>query len=94
MQIDDILKQLDNADNSNKNELENEIVKLGTSAVPVLIEQLQCSKGLKRGVVAMSLIRIGSDSVGFLKEAASKNHEFTWVADYLINEINSSSKVA
>ncbi len=90
MQLAEILEQLDN---TNKNELENQIVSMGSSAVPVLVEQLQISKGLKRGVVAMSLIRIGEDSVKFLKEAANKNKDFTWVADYLINEIN-GSKVA
>jgi len=90
MQLVEILEQLDN---SNKNELENQIVSMGSSAVPVLVEQLQISKGLKRGVVAMSLIRIGEDSVSFLKEAADKNKDFTWVANYLINEIN-GSKIA
>ena len=87
MQLVEILEQLDN---TNKNELENQIVSMGSSAVPVLVEQLQISKGLKRGVVAMSLIRIGEDSVNCLKEAANKNKDFTWVANYLINEINGS----
>lgn len=90
MQVNELLEKLDN---NNKNQLENEIVSLGSSAVPVLIEKLQTSKGLVRGVVAMSLIRIGEDSVNLLKEAANKNQEFTWVADYLINEIE-GSKVA
>lgn len=90
MQVNELLERLDN---NNKNQLENEIVSLGSSAVPVLIEKLQTSKGLVRGVVAMSLIRIGEDSVNLLKEAANKNQEFTWVADYLINEIE-GSKVA
>ncbi len=90
MQVNELLEKLDN---NNKNQLENEIVSLGSSAVPVLIEKLQTSKGLVRGVVAMSLIRIGEDSVSLLKEAANKNQEFTWVADYLINEIE-GSKVA
>ena len=90
MQVDELLEKLDN---NNKNQLENEIVNMGSSAVPVLVEKLQTSKGLVRGVVAMSLIRIGEDSVSLLKEAANKNQEFTWVADYLINEIE-GSKVA
>lgn len=90
MQVNELLEKLDN---NNKNQLENEIVSLGSSAVPVLIEKLQTSKGLVRGVVAMSLIRIGEVSVSLLKEAANKNQEFTWVADYLINEIE-GSKVA
>ena len=90
MQVSELLEKLDN---NNKNQLENEIVNMGSSAVPVLVEKLQTSKGLVRGVVAMSLIRIGEDSVSLLKEAANKNHDFTWVADYLINEIE-GSKVA
>lgn len=90
MQVNELLEQLDN---NNKNQLENEIVSMGSSAVPVLVEKLQTSKGLVRGVVAMSLIRIGEDSVSLLKEAANKNHDFSWVADYLINEIE-GSKVA
>lgn len=51
MQVNELLEKLDN---NNKNQLENEIVSLGSSAVPVLIEKLQTSKGLVRGVVAMS----------------------------------------
>ena len=90
MQVSELLEKLDN---NNKNQLENEIVNMGSSAVPVLVEKLQTSKGLVRGVVAMSLIRIGEDSVSLLKEAANKNHDYTWVADYLINEIE-GSKVA
>ena len=90
MQVSELLEKLDN---NNKNQLENEIVNMGASAVPVLVEKLQTTKGLVRGVVAMSLIRIGEDSVSLLKEAANKNHDFTWVADYLINEIE-GSKVA
>ena len=88
MQLAEILEKLDN---NNKNELENQIVSMGLSAVPVLVEQLQVSKGLKRGVVAMSLIRIGADSVSFLKKAADANKDFTWIANYLINEINCSN---
>ncbi|MGN0018669.1 MAG: hypothetical protein ACI37S_06475 [Candidatus Gastranaerophilaceae bacterium] len=87
MQLTEILETLDN---NNKNELENQIVEMGVNAVPVLVEQLQCSKGLKRGVVAMSLIRIGESAIDSLKAAADKNSEFTWVANYLINEINCS----
>ena len=86
-----LVEILDSLDNNNKNELENKIVEMGATAVPVLVEQLQCSKGLKRGVVAMSLIRIGESAIDSLKRAANKNSEFTWVANYLIREINCSS---
>ena len=85
-----VVEILDKLDNTNKNELENQIVSMGSSVLPVLVEQLQCSKGLKRGVVAMSLIRIGEESISLLKEAANKNKDFTWVANYLIHEITNS----
>ena len=88
MQLVEILESLDN---SNKNELENQIVSMGSTAVPVLVEQLQTSKGLKRGVVAMSLIRIGEASIEILKEAANNNKDFSWIANYLINEISSEA---
>lgn len=85
--INDILTRLESADNSTKNELENILVNIGTSAVPQLVDQLQVVRGVKRGVVAMTLIRIGESSVEYLKKAAEANKDFEWVAEYLIREI-------
>jgi len=85
--INEILSKLENADNSTKNELENILVNLGASALPQLVDQLQVVKGIKRGVVAMTLIRIGGPSVEYLKKAAKVNKDFEWVAEYLIREI-------
>lgn len=79
---------LTNLDNSNKNELENKLVSMGDKALPVLVEEMQSIKGLKRGVIAMTLIRLGQQSVKYLEDAASRNKDFAWVAKYLINEIN------
>ncbi len=70
-----------------KNEVENSIVALGSRAVDILIEKLATLKGLQRGVVAMSLIRIGESSIAPLKEFALKNSQCRWMADYLISEI-------
>ncbi len=92
--LQEILTKLETADNTTKNQLENELVNIGTSAVPVLVEQLQVAKGVKRGVVAMTLIRIGTDAVGYLKQAADKNADFKWVAKYLVNEIECTQHVA
>ena len=92
--LQEILTKLDTADNTTKNQLENELVNIGTSAVPVLVEQLQVAKGVKRGVVAMTLIRIGTDAVDYLKKAADKNDDFKWVAKYLVNEIECTQYVA
>lgn len=85
--VNEILTKLETADNTTKNILENELVSIGTSALPQLVDQLQVVRGIKRGVVAMTLIRIGDASVKYLKEAAQQNKDFEWVAEYLIREI-------
>lgn len=85
--VQDFLSRLENADNIAKNEIENNLVKLGKTAVSELVEQLQIVRGTKRGVVAMTLIRIGDDSIEYLQRAARINKEFEWVAKYLISEI-------
>ncbi len=88
--VNEILMKLENADNSTKNALENELVNIGTSALPQLVDELQVVRGIKRGVVAMTLIRLGSASVKYLKQAAKDNKDFEWVAEYLIREIQCS----
>ena len=85
--VQEILVKLENADNTTKNKLENILVDQGKSVVPELVNQLKIVKGVKRGVVAMSLIRIGEASVEYLRKAASDNKDFEWVAKYLISEI-------
>ena len=39
--VNEILSKLENADNVTKNKLENELVSIGTSAVPQLVDELQ-----------------------------------------------------
>ncbi len=85
--VDEILNKLENADNSTKNEIENILVNIGKNAVPQLVDQLQVVRGIKRGVVAMTLIRIGDAAVDYLKKAANGNKDFEWIAEYLIREI-------
>ena len=85
--VNEILTKLETADNVTKNELENKLVNFGTSVLPQLVDKLQVVKGVKRGVVAMTLIRIGDASVKYLQEAAQTNKDFEWVAEYLIREI-------
>ncbi len=88
--IEKVLSELNNVDNNNKNVVENDLVSIGTSVVPALVNELQVVRGLKRGVVAMTLIRLGSASVEYLKKAAQDNKDFQWVAEYLIREIEGS----
>lgn len=85
--VDEILTKLETADNMTKNKLENILVDQGKAVVPDLVSRLQNVKGTKRGVVAMSLIRIGEASIEYLKNAATSNKDFEWVANYLISEI-------
>ena len=89
--VNEILSKLENADNSTKNKLENELVNIGASALPQLVDQLQIVRGIKRGVVAMTLIRIGDSSIDFLKNAAASNKDMEWIANYLITEINQAA---
>lgn len=85
--VNEILTKLENADNTTKNELENKLVDIGTKVLPQLVDQLQIVRGIKRGVVAMTLIRIGDASIKYLEKAAHENKDFEWVAEYLIREI-------
>ena len=86
-QVEEILGKLESADNVTKNKIENILVDKGSAVVPELVNQLQVVKGVKRGVVAMTLIRIGEASVEYLKKVANDNKDFEWVAKYLITEI-------
>ena len=85
--VDEILVKLETADNTTKNQLENKLVEQGSMVVPELVTKLQSVKGVQRGVVAMTLIRIGEASIEYLRKAASNNKDFEWVAKYLISEI-------
>ena len=88
--VDEILVKLETADNTTKNQLENTLVEQGSAVVAELVNKLQEVRGVKRGVVAMTLIRIGEASVEYLRKAASDNKDFEWVAKYLISEIQAA----
>ncbi len=85
--INEYLNKLENADNTVKNEIENELVSMGKEMVPSLVDSLQIVKGKTRGIVAMVLIRIGESSIDYLKRKAASNSDFEWIANYLITEI-------
>ncbi len=91
MKQDNISEKLDfllsDVDSTTKNDVENSIVALGARAVNALVEKLRTLKGLQRGIVAMSLIRIGESAVVPLKALATENSEYQWMADYLLSEI-------
>lgn len=85
--LERLFGDLDTADNMTKNAIENDIVKFGASAVDFLVNKVRTAKGAQRGVAAMSLIRIGEDSIEPLRQEAVKDKDFQWIANYLIREI-------
>ncbi len=78
---------LSDVDTTTKNDVENSIVAMGSRAVNSLIEKLRTLKGLQRGIVAMSLIRIGESAKAPLMAFATENQDCRWMADYLLSEI-------
>jgi len=88
-----LIKAAQNADGATKNDIENQIVKIGEDAIPHLVKELATISGIARGIIAMALIRIGAPSVEYLESSANANPEFKWIAEYLIAEIVGSQRV-
>ena len=84
-----LLDTLETADAKTKCEIENTLVEI--APVEELVSELQMVKGVVRGVVAMSLIRIGENSIEYLNRAAKFNKDFEWIAQYLIREIKGAN---
>lgn len=85
LSVKSLLNTLEAADAKTKSEIENTLVEI--APVEELVNELQVVKGTVRGVVAMSLIRIGETSIEHLNRVASTNKDFEWIAKYLIREI-------
>lgn len=85
--VEKLVEDLFEADNKTRIQIENDIVSLGKSAVSYLVNCLNEVKGQVRGIIAMSLIRIGRDSILELKQFAIQKPAMAWVANYLISEI-------
>ena len=67
------------------------MVSLGEEIIPQLVSKMQVVTGSLRGIIAMTLIRIGKPAVDFIEQAAQNNSDFQWVADYLITEIGTAA---
>ena len=89
--LNNYLNELVDADAVKKSQIENEMVEMGEVLIPELVSQIQVVKGSLRGIIAMTLIRIGAPAVDFIEKAAKINSEFQWVADYLITEIGAAA---
>lgn len=87
--VKSLLNTLETADAKTKCEIENTLVEI--APVEELVSELQMVKGVVRGIVAMSLIRIGETSIDYLNRAAKYNKDFEWIAQYLIREIKGAN---
>ena len=86
-EFDSLMEKAKTADPMLKSKIENDIVSRGMKFVPELINHIQNTKGVTRGICAMCLIRIGNACVSFVQEASKANREFAWAANYIVNEI-------
>ena len=82
-----LLTASENSDAKTRCKIENHLVKMGEEIVPYLINSIEEVKGSVRGLVAMTLIRIGKVSVKYLEKTAEKKAHLNWVCDYIVNEI-------
>jgi len=82
-----LLSAATNADNKVRNDIENAIVKIGEAGIPILVKSLESPSGRTKAIAAMVLIRLGSNSIEPLRQAFKNNKEYSWVVDYIINEI-------
>lgn len=89
-----LIELLNDADNQTKASIENKLVAFGKVAIKPLISALMSSKGSKRGVLAMTIIRIGESCIEELKSYVGVNANTTWIANYLISEIACVKEVA
>lgn len=87
-----LLTAATNADNKVRNEIENAIVKIGEAGIPILVKSLESPSGKTKAIAAMILIRLGSISIEPLKQAFKNNEQYSWVVEYIINEIEGTQK--
>lgn len=84
-----LLKAVESADQSTKNDIENQLVKMDETAASLLAKELANFKGKTRGLIAMVLVRIGFKSISYLESESTT--ETKWIVDYIINEIKGSN---
>lgn len=87
-----LLKAAENSNAQFRNDIENQIVKIGENAIDTLVNSLETSSGYTRALISMCLIRIGASSVKFLKAASKENADLIWISEYIINEIEGTKK--
>lgn len=87
-----LLKALENADYQLSVDIENDLVKIGKTAIKTLIKSLENSNEKVRSHVAMVLIRIGADIIEPLVNEYENRPDYDWLVDFIISEIKGSQK--
>jgi len=85
-----LLRAFENADPKTKSKIENHLVKIGKDAASILVKSLVETKGTTRGLIAMTLIRIGTPVISHLEQIVFENPDLNWVVDYITTEIKGS----
>lgn len=85
-----LLKAVESADAVSRTDIENQLVKMGDVAAPILVKELSNYSGKTRGLIAMALVRIGKSALIHLENEISEKDN--WISNYVINEIEGSNK--
>ncbi|MEI7473472.1 MAG: hypothetical protein WCK67_01730 [bacterium] len=83
-----LLKAVESADQLSRNDIENQLVKIGENSAHLLVKELSNCSGKTRGLIAMALVRIGYSAIPHLEAAINESSE--WAINYIINEIKGS----
>ncbi|MFH0702320.1 MAG: hypothetical protein V2B14_02120 [bacterium] len=87
-----LLKAAENSDNKTRNNIENHLVKIGESGIPILVNELKNSPDSVKALIAMVFIRLGGVCIEPLKYAYKDDLENSWMISYIIREIEGTKK--
>ena len=89
--IEFLIESLEDADKVNANKAENLLTRIGTPAIPYLVQGLKATNKTVKAVCAMALIRIGQSAVAPVQElyARSANRpRLRWVVEFILDELH------
>lgn len=82
-----LFEMLKNADPVLSENVENQLVEIGKNQIGQVVKTLENPNMLVKKHAAMTLIRIGPDSIEPLLNEYSHRKELSWMTDFIIQEI-------
>lgn len=96
--IDLLIASLENADKAVADKVETVLTRIGTPAVPALIQGLTSANSRVKSVCAMVLIRIGQPVVDELQRfyrrqagSADIRTQLSWIVEFILGELGAQS---